>query len=153
MTSMEGLLSSIYQITQPQLVRAQCTEEVFFTLLFARYAAAYSCSESTVSRFFKGKRNITRKFLRLYMNPDSAIPHCPTLLYLDISSFMNTTLTWADSRAKLQGVLDAFLGSIPAADAARILDIPCYIVPDSTHASTVLLARAIWYAVCQDMYI
>ena len=119
MTLMGGLLSSIYQITQPQLAREQCTEEVFFSLLFPHYIVTCGGSESTASRYCTGDRTLGRKFTRLYMDPDSAIPHCPALLHLDISHFLYETLTWADSRAKLQGVLDAFWGSIPVADAAR----------------------------------
>ena len=152
MKMLPELLKQIYEITKPQLVTGQKTEEVFFGLLFSSYTAEYGCAESTVSRFFSGERNLTRKFFKMYMDPNSVIPRCPEPLYRDVCVFFCETLVWRNTRANLRAALDHFISDIPDADAARILYVPDELAQDSTRVVAILLTRVIWYAACQGVY-
>ena len=152
MTLMSRLLGDIYEITRRQLVGNQLAKYAFFESIFTTYCDRYDCTASTVSKYFTGKRILKYKFLRLYTASSSEIPLCPTLLYRDIDKICVAILTRESTRVKLMDVLDAFLASIPAADAARILHVQGGLAQDNTKIVIILLTRIIWYAACQDAY-
>lgn len=120
--------------------------ERYFASMFAGYYDQTDSQPScaAVKAIARGDRTAPRKLLHHYRDPDQ--PHCPKKLMKDLSVLAECCFADTSRREKLYHTLEAFLQTIPAADAEDL----CHRIPsgDLIH----MWSCVTWYALCGDHY-
>lgn len=143
------LLCQTYSYYQHRLEKK--TQANFLELLLPSYIQYFSSAET--SRIFSGRRPFQKTFFCHYNQMEYSSPRCPSLLYEDAYSFLDSISKNPKTRQDFATILIDFAKRLPKEDYDEMRENNIIRDDGYNHETlTTLLATLVWYSACVDRY-